>query len=104
MSESFPFCHALRELKAGRAVRRACWQPGALIHLMPGCIDGDRLSEAPIEGVPACHFKAWHSGTATRLPVLAWTTPLGTVMPGFIVSIAEMLAEDWQLVGEASNG
>lgn len=92
---------ALNELKAGRKVRRAGWNgKGMWIVLMPALHLPPYSEQAP--GPKVNDRTAKHIGEDTPLdsqPYFAMWTALGQWQPGWLASQADMLAEDWEVVG-----
>lgn len=89
---------ALRELKNGHRVARRGWNgKGMWLAYSPG-----------IEALPADKFFAGpnrehaeqNGGSARVLPSITMKTVDGDILPGWLASQTDMLAEDWVTVAE----
>jgi hypothetical protein len=83
----FDFGTAIRELKAGRWVAREGWN-GKDMHLYLE----EHLSFAVSGGVFKGHERHYE-------PVIVMFTAQGKHQPGWLASQADMLADDWAVVG-----
>ena len=71
------FSKALEQLKSGDHMRRSGWATaGASIHLM--------------------HFTSAPGQPAHLAPCIVWDVPGRTPQPGWLCSIGDMLANDWE--------
>jgi hypothetical protein len=78
------FGDALVALKGGKRVARAGWNGKGmwLVLIMPG---------------NAMHTSA--AGAFDMQPCIGMKTAQGTMQPGWLASQADMLAEDWEILG-----
>lgn len=63
--------------------------------LSPGVVD---LPAASFWAGPNHDYAASQGGKATVLPCITMKTAGGEILPGWLASQTDMLAEDWQLV------
>lgn len=100
------FGKALEALKSGKPVARAGWNgKGMFIFLAPGSISIDTFDAMAKEaddgvftigGVNSMHFQHGDHGTITRMPVFIMKAADDSVVPGWLASQTDMLAEDWE--------
>ena len=90
------FGQAIDALKAGNRVCRGGWNgKGMWLVLVPGSNVNARV------GTP--YGEALGHGVAVSInPHIDMRTATGEMQPGWLASQTDMLADDWQIVGEAS--
>lgn len=90
-SGSMSFGHALVALKSGQRVARAGWNgKGMWLVLVPGSADIECREGSP-----------YHNAGFTRgdiLPHIDMYTASGQMLPGWLASQSDMLADDWEIV------
>lgn len=95
------FSEALEELKAGRKIARAGWNgKGMWIVLMPALQLPPYSHQDP--GAKVNDRTAKHIGMDTPLdsqPYIAMWTAQRKWQPGWLASQADLLADDWDIVG-----
>jgi hypothetical protein len=96
------FGDALNHLKFdGKAARRGWNDKNMFIYLENGSAPGDTQVEPTswgmdlISGVDKDHFDTGAEGTTVRLPHINLRAANGTIIPGWLASQNDMLAEDW---------
>lgn len=101
-TDAMSFGHAVELMKRGERVARKGWNgKGMFIALNFGSHDfGDDPAPELIEGIPSALFNEGDKGTVTRLPSFMMRTASGATLNGWLASQTDMLARDWQLVGE----
>lgn len=96
------FGSALRALKAGKRVARRGWNGKGMWLSLSG-------DPAAPRRIPAASFWSPHNaeyaasnadGQATVLPCITMKTATGEILMGWFASQADMLAEDWIVVGD----
>ena len=86
------FSEALKHLKSGHRLARAGWNGKNMwICLMPGYPDGIEPSAST-----ALHFG---DGKVKVRPYFAMCDSQGMMVPGWLASQTDLLADDWSIVG-----
>lgn len=99
------FAAALTALKEGRRVRRAGWNgKGMSLHLIAGVTPAHAPDSKMVDGVARQHFLPNHTNDDpnTYMPCIGMVTASGAVVPGWLASQTDMLAEDWEVVEEGA--
>ncbi len=104
MSANRDFGAAIEALKGGQRVARAGWNgKGMFLFLNRGsaAFDDSEPSRVPaIDGVPSGLFDNGDAGTVTRLPNINMRSASGSTVTGWLASQTDILAEDWEILGE----
>jgi hypothetical protein len=92
------FSHAVDLIKLGYPMARAGWNGrGMCVFLTRGAIDAD-VADIPVDhisGVSRALFDGANTQTVTRMPHMCMINADGNIVPGWLASQTDMLAEDW---------
>lgn len=94
---------AIQVAKAGGKVARPGWNgKGMWIAYSPGAPRG--LSADKFWSPANQAYAEAQGGSAVVLPCLTMRTATGEILMGWLASQTDLLADDWEIVGEAQAG
>lgn len=97
---SLTFGDALKALKEGKRVARAGWNGKGMWLALSGPLDGREIAFENFWSEPCSEYARANGGSATVLPCINMKTATGEILMGWLASQTDMLAEDWQIVGD----
>lgn len=94
------FGHALHALENGKRVCRSGWN-GKEMWLALSCPESKQVPASGFWNEHNANFAREQGGHATVLPSITMKTADGKILMGWLASQTDMLAKDWQIVGES---